>query len=208
MEKVIIFGATGTLGREVTSRALEKGYTVTAFARDPGKLEIENADLLKIPGDVLDPAAVAEAVEGQDAVLFVVGAGLKGGVRSEGTRNVVDAMNKKGVRRLVCLSTLGAGDSWDTLNFYWKHIMFGLLLRQAYADHQEQEQHVAESDLDWTIVRPSAFTDERPEGELRHGDLRGADGLKLKVSRPEVADFILEEMERKAWVGKRPGISH
>lgn len=68
-------------------------------------------------------------------------------------------MEKAGIRRFICQTTLGAGDSWGNLNFFWKYIMFGTILRDVFADHERQENYVKQSRLDWTIVRPGAFMD-------------------------------------------------
>ncbi len=144
---LIIFGATGTVGRLLVDQALSQGHRVTAFARRPSALKLEHRDLTRQAGDVLDRGAVADAVEGHDAVLIALGAGRKGTVRAVGTKHIVEAMQRHGVRRLVCQSTLGAGDSRAVLNFFWKRIMFGLLLRPAYADHEAQEALVRQSGL-------------------------------------------------------------
>jgi putative NADH-flavin reductase len=167
--KLLVFGSTGSIGRELLKQALEYGHTVTAFARDPSKLDFKHLNLKEAQGDAMDFPSVEQAVQGQDAVLCSLGAGSKGTVRSEGTRNIVRAMEKTGVRRFICQSTLGVGDSWDNLSFLWKYIMFKGFLRQAYADHVSQEDYVKQSRLDWTIVRPGAFTDGNRTGEYRHG---------------------------------------
>ena len=137
--KIIIFGATGSIGRQVVSQALEQGHIVTAFARHADKVGIQHQNLSLASGDVMDPVSVERVLAGQDAVLVSIGAGRKGQVRSEGTRNIINAMKKAGVRRLICQSSLGVGDSRANLNAFWKYIMFGLLLRPAYADHTLQE---------------------------------------------------------------------
>ncbi len=206
--KVLIFGATGTVGRQLVTQALEMGHTVTAFARDPSKLEIRHPSLEIIVGDVMDSALVDRAVAGHDAVLVALGAGIKGQVRSTGTRNIIQAMQGNGVRRLVCLSTLGVGDSRVHLNFYWKHIMFGMLLRGAFADHVSQEEHVIRSGLDWTIVRPAAYTDGERTGNYRHGFPATAKALKLKISRADVADFVLTQLADNSYVHMTPGVSY
>ena len=206
--KVLIFGATGTVGRELVTQALEMSHTVTAFARDPSKLETKHASLEIIEGDVMDSALVDRAVAGHDAVLVALGAGIKGQVRSTGTRNIIQAMQKNGVRRLVCVSTLGVGDSRVHLNFYWKYIMFGMLLRGAFADHVSQEGHVIRSGLDWTIVRPAAYTDGVRTGNYRHGFPITAKALKLKISRADVADFVLTQLTDNSYVHMTPGVSY
>jgi uncharacterized protein YbjT (DUF2867 family) len=88
-------------------------------------------------------------------------------IRSQGTMNVIQAMQKHGVRRLICQSTLGAHESWSNLNFFWKRIMFGALLKPVFLDHELQEKLVRASGLDWTIVRPSAFADGPATGPSR-----------------------------------------
>jgi uncharacterized protein YbjT (DUF2867 family) len=155
--KILIFGATGTIGRELVTQALELGHTVTAFARDPSKLAISNANLQIFEGDVMDSASVDRVVVGHEAVLIALGAGISGQVRSTGTRNIIKAMQNSGVRRLICISSLGVGDSRGNLNFFWKYLMIGMLLRAAFADHISQEDHVIASGLDWTIVRPAGL---------------------------------------------------
>jgi putative NADH-flavin reductase len=206
--KLVIFGATGSIGHQLVVQALEQGHTVTAFARDPAKLEIEHANLTGVQGDALDSASVEKAVDGQDAVLCALGAGAKGTTRSEGTRNIVRAMEKAGVSRFICLSTLGVGNSRANLSFFWKHIMFGLLLRQAYADHVSQEDLVKESRLDWTIVRPAGFADGDRTGVYRHGFPGTDTTIKGKISRADVADFMLKQLTDRTYLHETPGLSY
>lgn len=206
--RITIFGATGTVGRHVVDQALERGYEVTALTRDASRIDRAHDRLRVIQGDVLDPAAVERAVLGSDAVIITLGNGRKGVVRAEGTRAVIEAMNRAGVKRLICQSTLGAGDSRANLNFLWKYIMFGLLLRPAYADHQQQETYVRASDLDWTIVRPSAFTDGPRTGTYRRGFAGDEAGLSLKIARADIAEFLLDQVTDPTYVHQTPGISH
>ena len=208
--KLIIFGATGGVGRQVVEQALEQGHIVTAFARNPAKLDIGHPNLELFPGDVMELAAVEQAMQGQDAVVCTLGSGqkLSGTVRSEGTRHILQAMEKTGVRRLICQTTMGTGDSWESLNFYWKYIMFGFILRNVFADHQRQEHDVLQSSLDWTIVRPGAFIDGDRTGHYRHG-FPGTDKTsKLKISRADVADFILKQVGDRSYLHQTPSLSY
>lgn len=206
--KLLIFGSTGSIGHHLVNQALEQGHTVTAFTRDVTKVGIKHDDLQVVQGDVMDPASVEKAVQGQDAVLCSIGAGRKGAVRSEGTRNIIYAMEKTGVRRFICQSSLGVGDSRGNLNFFWKYIMFGLLLRPAYADHVRQEDYVKQSNLDWIIVRPGAFIDGALSGEYRHGFPGTDKTTKLKISRADVADFMLKQLTDDTYLHKTPGLSY
>lgn len=187
-----VFGATSTTGRPLVQQALDAGHTVTAVTRDARRVPLRHDRLRVVEGDVTDPAACLPAVTGADAVVITLGAGRRGVVREAGTRAVVAAMGRAGVRRLVCQSTIGVGSSRANLNFWWRHVMFGALLRTAYADHVRQEEVVRASDLDWTIVRPSAFTDQAVPG-VRHGFDSNARDLRLKVARSDVAAFLLAQ---------------
>ena len=206
--KVLVFGATGGVGRHVVEEGLARGHDVTAFVRDPSRLDVAHERLTVFRGDVLDAASVERAVRGQGAVLCSIGAGRKGRVRSEGTRNIVRALVGAGVRRLVCQSTLGVGESLGNLNLFWKHVMFGLLLRGAFADHEQQEAHVRSSALEWTIVRPAAFTDGERTGEYRHGFSPAKKGLRLKISRADVAEFMLDQLTDDTYLRQTPGLSY
>ena len=206
--KLLIFGSTGSIGRELVKQALEQGHTVTAFARDPSKLDIQHTNLQVVQGDAMDLASVEKAVQDQEVVLCSLGGGRKGTIRSEGTRNIIRAMEKAGVRRLICQTTLGVGDSQGNLNFFWKYIMFGLLLRPMYADHVSQEDYVRQSRLDWTIVRPGAFTDGERTGKYRHGFPSTDKTTKLKISRADVADFMLKQLADDTYLHKTPGLSY
>lgn len=108
--RLLIFGSTGSIGRELAKQALEQGHTVTAFVRDPAKLDIKHANLQVIQGDVMDLASMEKAVQGQEAVLCSLGAGRKDTIRSEGTRHIIRAMEKAGVRRFICQTT-----SWSEI---------------------------------------------------------------------------------------------
>ena len=206
--RLIIFGSTGSVGRLVVEQALQDNHLVTAFLRDPAKLTITHSNLKVIRGDVLDYQSVEKAMKNQEVVLCTLGAGSKGNVRAEGTRNIIRAMENNGVKRLICQSTLGAGDSKGNLNFFWKHIMFGMLLKQAYKDHELQENYVIQSKLDWTIVRPAAFTDGSRTGNYRHGFGPHEKALTLKISRADVADFILNQVAQNTYLRKTPGQSY
>ncbi|MEL6442310.1 MAG: SDR family oxidoreductase [Cyanobacteria bacterium J06621_8] len=208
--KLVIFGATGTIGVQVVEQALEQGHSVTAFVRPSSRLNIQNINLKLFTGDVMNPTSVEQAVIGHDAAICVLGSGkkLSGNVRSQGTQNIIQALEKAGVKRFICQSTMGTGDSWGNLNFYWKYIMFGFILRQVFADHQIQEHYVQHSNLDWTIIRPGAFIDGDLTGKYRHG-FPGRDRTSsLTISRPDVADFILKQLTDNTYLGQAASLSY
>jgi len=210
---ILVFGSTGSVGTQLLHQGLSNGHHITAFARDVTKISITHENLKTFKGDVLDAASVTAAMSGHDAagydaVIIVLGAGMKGGVRAKGTLNIIQAMQQQQIKRLICQSTLGAGDSRENLNFFWKYIMFGGLLKQAYADHQQQEQIVRASGLDWTIVRPGAFTDGNYTGQYRHGFATDDKTTQLKISRADVAEFLLRQLSDSHYLYQSPGLSY
>ncbi len=206
--RMLIFGSTGTIGRELLTQALDKGYEVTAFARDRSKLGLDHDRLEIVEGDAMEPASVDCAMPGHDAVVIALGAGAKGDIRAQGTRHIIQAMRNHGVRRMICLSSLGVGESRGNLNFVWKYVMFGMLLRRAYADHVAQEQAVKESGLEWTIVRPAAYVDGTSTEKYRHGFSPDTKKLELKVSRADVAHFMLQQLTGDTYLRQSPGLSY
>ncbi len=205
---IIVFGATGTVGRHIVDRALLQGHDVTAFARSAASVPLSHPNLSVIEGDVMREDDVMSAMAGHEAVIVALGAGRNGTVRSAGTQHIVDAMKRQGVSRLIVQSTLGAGDSRPALNFFWKRIMFGLLLRPAYADHQRQEEIVAASGLEWTLVRPSAFSDGPATNKYHHGFAPTIKGLALKISRADVAGFVLRQLTDLTYLGRAANLSY
>lgn len=207
--KIIVFGATGTTGSAVVQEALANGHEVTAFVRTPEKVTTTHTNLSIFKGDVLNPESVEKAVRGHDAVMVSLGAGLKGTVRSEGTQNIIRAMQHSNIRRLIVQSSLGVGDSRNNLNFYWKHVMFGVLLRNAYSDHVLQEAYVKQSDLQWTIVRPAALKDGgRTNGNYRHGFSPNDKTTTLEISIADVAEFMVKQLVDKTYFYSTPGLSY
>ncbi len=209
--KVIIFGASGTVGKHLIQQALEQGHEVSTFSRDISKLnEFDHPKLYKIQGDVLHKEAVEKAIIGKEAVIVVLGAGAnrKSVVRSIGTQHIIQAMEKTGINRLICQSTLGAGNSYSNLNFFWKYIMFGWFLKPVFLDHQQQERFVTQSNLNWTIVRPGAFTDGPQTKNYQHGFSPSHRSLKLKISRADIAHFILQQLYSNHYLFKSPGLSY
>ncbi len=206
--KVAIIGATGTLGRHLVDKALAEGHDVTAFARKALELGRTHRCLTPLAGDALDPKAVEQAVAGQDAVIVALGAGRKGNIRAPGTQNVIEAMRRHNVQRLISLSSLGVGDSQAHLTLFWKYVMFGLILRPAMADHEAQEAAIRQSKVDWTIVRPGSFTDGPETGTYKHGFPSTERNLQLKISRADIAHFMVGQLTADAYLRKSPGLSY
>ncbi|HSR49506.1 MAG TPA: SDR family oxidoreductase [Acidobacteriota bacterium] len=208
--KLLVFGATGATGRELLKQALDQGHVATAFARNPSKIaDLRHERLSVVQGDALDQVAVKSALPGQDAVLCAIGAGAKRStLREEGTRSIVKAMEKEGIDRLICLSSLGVGDSRSNLSFLTRYFIVPVFLRHPFADHERQESVVKQSGLDWTIVRPPHLNDGPRTGDYRHGFLPTDRQIKGKISRADVADFMLKQLGDDTYLHKTAGVSY
>jgi putative NADH-flavin reductase len=205
-----IFGATGQIGRHLVSQALNQGHHITAFTRNPHKLDRSGKNLKLVQGDVLNYATVKQATTGQDAIVCALGMPLmnKDGLRAKGTKNIVRAMTETGVKRLICLSVFGANDSRALLPFKYKALIVPLILRHIIADHEKQETYVTNSTLDWTLVRPGNFTKGGFTGSYRHGFTSSDAPSKIKISQPDLADFMLKQLDSDTYLRKAPCISY
>lgn len=207
--RITVFGGTRGVGRQVVEQALEAGHQVTVLARDPSRMDRKHPHLEVVAGDALNELDVARAIRGSDAVFVALGAPAlsTSRIRSEGTRTIVHAMESLGVRRLICLSLLGAGESRKRLPFFYRWVIFPTYLRRPVADHERQERVVAASSLDWTVVRPPNLTDAPRTGDYEEG-FDGLDGLSLSISRADVADLMLRELESPRYLRRTVGIAY
>jgi len=208
-KKIIVFGATGGTGQELVKQALEKDYIVTAFVRTPQKLKISDSNLSIVKGNVLNYNDVLKAIANQDVVFCTLGmpASDKSTLRANGTDFIIRAMNEKNVKRLVCQTSLGFADSKEVLPWYMKHIIVPFILKNAFKDHELQEDFIEKSNLDWTIVRPGNMTNGRKTGNYKHG-FDSTEKIKLKISRADVADFMLNQINNNQYFYKKTGISY
>ena len=206
--KVLIIGATGATGQILMREALEQGHEVTALARDPSAMAPEDPHLRVLQGNALDASSVEAAVTGQDAVLSALGtrSARPTTLFSESTHNVISAMNKHGVRRLICITGIGAGDSKGHVGFLYDRIMLPFVVKNVYEDKTRQEEAIKQSDLDWVIVRPARLIDEPAKGEYSVF-LRGS-YTATKISRADVAAFMLAQLTDDTYVRKMPVISY
>jgi uncharacterized protein YbjT (DUF2867 family) len=191
VSRLVVFGASGGTGRALVGLALADGITVRAFVRDPAKMQWSHPALEIFRGDVLDAEAVEKAVAGADTVVSLLG--LHGAPKddttvSAGTRNIVAAMERLAVRRIVSQSCFGVGDSLRQARWLFRWSVYPWL-RGHYVDREEQERAVTRSGLDWTIVRPTHLVDRSASGRI--GVVRGRTRLYDAVSRIDVARQLL-----------------
>lgn len=206
---VLVFGASGATGREVVKQALDRGHSVRAFVRDPGKLQIRHARLATMIGDVTEYASVERAVRDADAVASALGSGNSLGSDQaliDGVQNIVRAMEHAGVRRFVYLSMLGVGGSGRQLGFADRYIVLPLLLRNVMQDHAREEELIKRSTLNWVIVRSPRLTNGPYTGRYRSGESVREKSLLASISRADVADFMVKQLTDDGYVHGTPAV--
>ena len=210
----VIFGANGPTGRRLVEQALEHGHEVTAAVRRPEQFDLQHPRLAVVTADVLDPAQTQAAIAGADAVLSCLGVPFGRRpieIYSRGTANIVTAMKQHDVRRLVVTSSSAADPAvrfkssggGALLEVLKPLVIFGFG-RTTYIDMRRMEQLIAESGLDWTIVRPSGLFDAEAVSDYLVGDehVRGAFTARIDLAR-----FMVTALEDDEWVGRRAAIA-
>lgn len=163
--QIAVFGANGRTGRLLTGQALAAGHQVTAVMRQPHSFPLRHERLEVVRADVLDPEAVDAAVADRDAVLSTLGvpaAKAPISIYSRGVANVVAAMKRHRVRRLTMVSSSGVDPlPYSDGGFVFNRVLLPYVTRvlgkTLYDDMRRMEALVQESDLDWTIIRPSGL---------------------------------------------------
>jgi putative NADH-flavin reductase len=211
MKKVIVFGATGGTGRHVIQQALDKGYQVTAVVRNPEQLSLRHPDLKLVKGDVLLPDTFQREIARHDAVISCLGIAKiqKTTLYSVGIQNIIKAMRDSRIKRLVCISSgaisIPVNSSW-IMTFLIKNVL-QRLYRPIYSDMLLMENAVADSDLDWTILRAPKLTN----GE-RSNNYRVITGQPLrnipKIARADLADYIIGHLQEEKTYQSRVEIAY
>jgi len=208
--RLTIFGATGRTGIHLLEQALAAGHEVKVLVRDPSKVKSQSALLKVLEGNVQNAAQVEQAVADSECVISVLGPTENKPTYeiSAGTDNILAAMKKQSVRRLIVSAGAGVGDPNDSpapfnlfINFLLK-----ILSRYVYEDMVQTVAKVRASDLDWTIVRVPMLTNDPQTGKIQIGYV--GKGMSARISRADMADFILKQVNDNTYLHKAPTISN
>jgi putative NADH-flavin reductase len=205
-----IFGASGRTGQYLVRQALEAGHAVIALVRTPAKLAIDNDRLRILQGDVTQAFQVDEAVVGAEAVISVLGptSNKPDFMVSQGMEHIIAAMDKHGIRRLVVSAGAGVADPNDDPKLPNKVIgwLVRMFSRYVYEDMVRTVEVVRASELDWTIVRVPMLTNDPPKGDVKVAYV--GKGMGSRLTRADLAAFMLRQVEDKTYLGKAPAISN
>lgn len=211
--RVTVFGATGKIGRLVVAQLADEGHDVTAFVRNPAKLDRTHAQLTVRVGQLADVAAVQQAIDGADAVISALGPSLKpvaaGTPLTEGTRNIVAAVQRAGVRRFIGLATPSVSDVRDlpTLQGRIIPLMAKTMFPRALVEVIGMSAAVTGSGLDWTLARITNPTGRPAKGTLRAGFL-GRDKIRWAMTRADIAAFLVSQLADHTYLEAAPAISN
>jgi putative NADH-flavin reductase len=206
--QLIVFGATGQVGTQLVKQALWRGYNVKAYGRNVYEMDIENDKLEKIKGGLFDAGDVLHAIKGCNAVLSTIGGAFDGSdkARSLGMKTIVTQMQKTAVKRIVALGNM------SILNFD-EHSL--ILDQKDYPkeylpvgnEHRKAYESLKDSSLDWTFVCSPDIINDGPTGNYITAKDYPPQPNKNRINSGDLAQFMLNELERNEFVKSRVGIS-
>ena len=205
--KVLVFGASGKTGRAVVEHALAAGHEVTAFVREASEGSLAGVRVAQ--GDATSCPDVDSAMQGQEAVIDTIGGKTPykaTDLESSAASTIIASMRAHGVRRLLATSMLGVGESKENAPVY-ERLLVATFLRGADKDKSAMEAEVRRSDLDWTILRPAILTDDPAKGDVRVY-AEGTDEKAHKITRADVAAFLVEQLASDAYVHQAIAIAN
>ena len=205
--RVLIIGASKGIGLETTRQALDAGHDVRALARSATAIAISNPSLEKMRGNALKTEDLEAALVGMDVVIQTLGVGLGELFRrvhlfSDATRVMIAAMKRQDIKRLICVTGFGAGDSRASISCL-QRLPFQIVFGRAYDDKSLQEQLIKESELDWTIARPGVLTSGPRTGQYQilSEASQWRNGI---ISRADVAEFLVRQIGDQTYIHKAP----
>jgi putative NADH-flavin reductase len=206
---ILVIGTRG-IGREVIKQALEMGHTVRALSRHPENIKITDPKLTIITGDAAKPEDINKAAVSMDVIVSAIGtppSNKKITLFTSAARSIISAVKNNGVKLLISVTGIGAGDSNGHGGFIYDRIIFPLLLKKVYEDKNSQELLIKQSDINWIIVRPGLLTNSQLTQKYRVlTDLKGV--KSGSISRADCAHFILTQAASRTFIKQTPLITY
>jgi putative NADH-flavin reductase len=209
---IAVFGASGAIGKLLIRQALDNGYNVRAYVRNPSKLALEHPNLETIQGELNDFSKIKLAISGADVVISTLGPPLKRKYDDfsvlEGHKNIIKAMETENIKRLITIATPSVRSTEDIPSLATKMptIMAKIFFPSAYKEIVQLGEAVKASRLDWIIVRFIAPNNKPPTGKVKitFGDTK----INWGISRADIADFILKQTKDNKYVRSMPIIGN
>jgi putative NADH-flavin reductase len=213
---ILLLGATGRTGKLILEKAVKENHKVTAIVRDPSKLNNHKANIIR--GTPYDKETVRTAIKSCDAVVSTLNvsrvndspwAKLRSpeNIISVSVGNALEAMKENNIKRIIVMSTFGAGETWKKIPLLLKLVVKTSNLKYAFNDHTKQEKLLSESGTDWTVIRLPMLTGEPVEKEVKV-KMNNDTKLNKEISRDSVARFILDIIDDRCYYKNFVGISN
>ena len=209
MNKITVIGASSGIGLATVKAALAGGNIVNAFSRSANTINIDHPNLNKVSGDALNVEDIKKVIIGSDVVIQALGVPFNlrlftGPITlfSESTKNIVSMMTQLHIKRLISITGFGAGESKQSIHPL-QRAGFNLVFGRAYQDKDKQESLIKGSNLDWTIIRPGVLVDrlKKQEYKVLAEKHEWRNGM---ISRDNVANFIIKQLDQDTFVHKAP----
>lgn len=211
---VVIFGATGIVGKAILKEALQKGHNVTALTRKASKITVADSKLRVVEGDVTDRSVLRKVLKGQDAVIQTLGIGGKGDGKpttfvSRTNCIIMEEMEGMNIRRLIAISVIGAGDSYHFLPWIYKKCILPVFQKwfiPIIEDKNRMENDILKTHLDWTVIRCTTVQDKPAKGHVNATTV--GKNVKFTITAADLATFFIEQLDSKQFLKKMPTVSN
>lgn len=212
VKTITVFGSSGATGQIIIDRAIDKGFQVKAFVRNPSKIKVSNEKLSIIQGELSDITAIENAVQGSDAVLSMLGPlgnDKRNAELGNGYENIILAMKKNNVKRLIAMGTasISIPEEKKPFKFRWLVFMVKNIIPGSYKEIRRIGSIVMNSGLDWTLLRISILTSGNEVGKVKIGPY-GETKLGLTITRSDLAALFIDQVEDRSFICKAPAVSN
>ena len=208
--KILSLGANGAVGQLALNDLLNANHEVTALVRNASSMNRKHPQLTVVQGEPTNTADLDRLLAGHDAVLSTLGArtNKRTTLRAEVATNVIAGMKRHGVRKLVWLDAAGVGSSKEFVrrsSFFFGRVIIPIFLNHMYEDAAAADELIEKSACDWVIVRPMSFTNRVKTGNVSVvTDMSLTVQLRLRITRADVAAFLVEQVVKDDYVGQMP----
>ena len=210
MTIIALFGATGKTGTHILSQALQKGYQVRALVRDTAKLTVVHPHLTVVQGDALVAADVEKTIQGSDVIISALGhvKNSPAWIQTDATKNMVAAMKKYGVKKIISLSGAGVPFEKDKPKFIDNLVrtIMQLTVPSILNDGIEHAKVLQNSGLDWIVVRGPMLKDGAKKGGYKVTFVDKKSGIS--INRADLAEFMLAQIDDNTYLKQMPVVSY
>jgi len=210
--RILLLGATKGLGKEILKEALSLGFEINCLVRNTKKFPLEQNNIRVFEGDATSSIDLENAVQDSKIIISTLNVMRKNlfpwsnitndkNTISKSSKNIIEISKRKKVKHLISVSAWGVNESLDQIPIWFKLLIKNSNLKYPYIDHGKSEKLLVNSNLNWTILRPSALVNF-----LNNHQVKESISLKNKpsliISRKSLAKFIINIVDKKNYYNK------